>query len=645
MLNILQAAKEQSLTEMSRSLAKLLLDEPSEIDFLSFGAVASTVVDALLDKSLDPIALGLSGSWGSGKTTVLRLIEAELRKRDSEPSSVLVVRTDPWRYDPQLGAKESLIGEVLDALKHEVDEHDGPKEGAIALLKNLSSRVNWTKAFTIAAKASIALQLPKIDDVLGLLQPPTDDGAEAAKDMGNFRSQFEELLGSDALEHLHNVVILVDDLDRCLPDTVIESLEAIRLFLSVPKMSFVIAADEDRIAEAISSRFKGQPPTPTSEGDYAESPSRLYLHKIVQTSVPVPALSDFDTSAYLALLQLQAQVSEADFGSLIEKVAEARLAGRDVGDIAELAVPAYSEATAFAARIQPIVHEKTRGNPRRIKRFLNDLAIRLSIATKRGINLDPQKIAKLMVLEAYSPTDFGLVLTWLSENRLREQLAKLEVLTGQADQPTTTSKSPPTSSSTKTKPVPAKKATVAPAGTTASGDQEPAFSGFMIRWARMTPKLSDTDIAPYLVLAQSFTGETYFVAKALPEHLRDIASNLLRAGVMSSTTLVPDVMLSGLEADDATRLVTYLGEVVRDQPEKQLAGVRALLRIARHRAEVVEAAARAISSIPVQDVRDSLPVLFAPEDDQRILDAIKALVAASDQEGVASALEFALKPQ
>lgn len=44
-------------------------DDPAEVDLLSFDTVAHTVADALLDEALDPVALGLSGSWGSGKTT------------------------------------------------------------------------------------------------------------------------------------------------------------------------------------------------------------------------------------------------------------------------------------------------------------------------------------------------------------------------------------------------------------------------------------------------------------------------------------------------------------------------------------------------------------------------------------------------
>ena len=54
-------------------------DEPAGRDLLSFMAVAETVADAVLDDTLDPIALGLSGSWGAGKTSVLELVKQEVQ--------------------------------------------------------------------------------------------------------------------------------------------------------------------------------------------------------------------------------------------------------------------------------------------------------------------------------------------------------------------------------------------------------------------------------------------------------------------------------------------------------------------------------------------------------------------------------------
>jgi predicted KAP-like P-loop ATPase len=81
------------------ALFQLWSDDPAEVDLLSFSAISETVVEALLDDELDPLAIGLSGSWGSGKTTVLRLIEQELNRASNSESTILVVPSDPWRYD------------------------------------------------------------------------------------------------------------------------------------------------------------------------------------------------------------------------------------------------------------------------------------------------------------------------------------------------------------------------------------------------------------------------------------------------------------------------------------------------------------------------------------------------------------------
>ena len=99
-------------------------DNPSPVDLLAFTPVAETVVAALLDDQLDPIALGVSGRWGSGKTTLLQLIEAELAQLNNDESKILVVSTDPWRYDPATGVKESLISQVLSALESELGTED-----------------------------------------------------------------------------------------------------------------------------------------------------------------------------------------------------------------------------------------------------------------------------------------------------------------------------------------------------------------------------------------------------------------------------------------------------------------------------------------------------------------------------------------
>jgi Ni2+-binding GTPase involved in maturation of urease and hydrogenase len=72
-------------------------------DLLSFRAVASTAADAQFDDGLDPVAIGLSGAWGSGKTSLLGPMAQELDRRGTPENKAQVIQTDPWRCDPATG--------------------------------------------------------------------------------------------------------------------------------------------------------------------------------------------------------------------------------------------------------------------------------------------------------------------------------------------------------------------------------------------------------------------------------------------------------------------------------------------------------------------------------------------------------------
>jgi predicted KAP-like P-loop ATPase len=71
------------------------------------------------------------------------------------------------------------------------------------------------------------------------------------KEIAALRSLFQELLENLEL----TLIVLVDDLDRCLPNTAISTLEAMRLLLFIPQTAFIIAADEQMIRNAVRSHF------------------------------------------------------------------------------------------------------------------------------------------------------------------------------------------------------------------------------------------------------------------------------------------------------------------------------------------------------------------------------------------------------
>lgn len=576
---------------MTSSIYPLWSDEPATRDLLAFNAVAETAADAIFNDALDPVAIGLSGAWGSGKTSVLELIKAEIKERSSTASGkVLVVSTQPWRYDPAVGPKESLIAEVLEALGAEFKAEDPVGKAGLDAFKKLVKKVNWSKAVKMTATTAITMQLPNLEDILGLVSDDPES-LESEKGMSGFRKEFEKLLKDPALEHISRVVVLVDDLDRCLPDTVVESLEAVRLFLSAKGMSFVIAADEDRVAEAIQQRFKSPPSTDVN----VESPAKLYLHKIVQTTIPLPALSRFDTHAYLFLLLSQSQVSSSEHAKLVESCSELR---RSSGSLDDVDIPVNVDLTdelAVASRLTPILYEKFRGNPRRIKRFLNDLNVRQSIAKRRGITLPSDAIAKLMVLERLLFKDFETVLEWLAQNKLRDQLDAL-------DQVANTPNSTPAEGSTEEDPD-TSRSSPEDASRTVGG-----FSDTLIRWAKLPPQLDASDVGGYLYLAASFSG-IELIDDGLPERLRDIAS-ALTSSLHTERSAVGDAALSALDAQDARTLVTYLGRQTRDQPTVQKYSVAGMIRLANTHHGIDDAVVSALKLLPPPDVQVATVMLL-----------------------------------
>ncbi|OUE21496.1 KAP family P-loop domain protein [Clavibacter michiganensis] len=581
------------MTSVKSNQGDLVLwsDEPATTDLLSFDAIAETVVDALFDESLNPVALGISGAWGSGKTTVLNLIDRHVEERSiASASTVIVVRADPWRYDPTVGPKESLIAAVLKSLQDEFKGEDVVVQTATAAFKRLAKRVNWSKAIKMTATTALTAQLPSLDAVMGLVSDEPET-LESDKGMDAFREEFQGLLNEPALGHVSQVVVLVDDLDRCLPDTVVDTLEAIRLFLSAKGMSFVIAADEVRVAEAIQQKIKA-PVAPTE----TESTASLYLHKIVQTTIPVPALSHFDTRAYLFLLLSRTELDADGYSSLVRDCAILRTAAGSLDDLSLPGEVDLSLQMATASRLTPILYEKFHGNPRRIKRFMNDLYVRQTVAGRRGIQLEPEAIAKLMVIEKLLEKDFDDLLKWQAAGQLRQQLDALQrVAIGEAKfEAKTTTKAEVKSDTTD------KRAGAKPAETSTDAD---SFSGTMVRWAKLPPTLDASSVTGYLTLAAAFKGRL-LVDESLSEKLRDLAA-ALTSNSQVDRNVVKEEELERLPAGDVVELLAYLGRRMQDDPTLQLAAVNAIVTIASlHPGELKEARS-ALAKLPSQELKAS----------------------------------------
>jgi hypothetical protein len=213
------------------------------------------------------------------------------------------------------------------------------------------------------------------------------------KEIEAFRREFGSLLeGLDT-----TLVLFIDNLDRCLPDVAIGTLEAIRLFLFMPRTAFVIAADEDMIRHSVAKHFS----------DPNASHVRDYLDKVIQVPMRVPQVGSEELRAYMYSLfvgltapdklgavqtRLMAALQGGWNGDTFDKAEIVKIAG-DPHDLLD--------DLAIADRLAPILvaAPKIQGNPRIVKRLLNAVSLRRVLAANRQMNIDFATLAKLAVFE------------------------------------------------------------------------------------------------------------------------------------------------------------------------------------------------------------------------------------------------------
>ena len=355
---------------------KVLPDNPADRDLLGLDAVARAVTDVVCANNTEPITVGLHGPWGSGKSSLLGLVCHSLQRSEK----TVVIEVNPWEFDRQEDVKGTIIATVLDELIKRFDS--GPKEK----LKRLIKRISWSRAALAVASGALTMSWD-LQQLADALTPRPESGPPQT--LAGFRSEFADAM-KDA--PVSRVVILIDDLDRCLPAAVLSTLEAVKLFLAVPKMAFIIAADQPMVREAITVGL--------GETRRGAAFARDYLDKIVQVPVTVPQPTQHDAECYVALLLAQLEADDPlDLETVLAHADKRRTDGS----------PPYLFDTEVAGlkrshlgRAQRIVAGLASDevvNPRRIKRFINALAVRQYTAAASGVALDPAVIAKLYMLE------------------------------------------------------------------------------------------------------------------------------------------------------------------------------------------------------------------------------------------------------
>lgn len=248
-------------------ISQNFLSGPYEkLDSLGFNTARGAFI-GIIESVQEPLTIGLYGPWGSGKSTMIEGIVDQLKKDDC-----LTLVFDAWKYRHE----KNLVLPLICSLQR---EHLSKFEEA----KDSAKKVVTSVAFASLAgflKHKTGIDLGDVKASLEIYE----DGYKHYKKYDDQVSQIE-LEYKEFIENLlsktkkKKLVVFVDNLDRCLPDIVVNLLEDISSFLSInhAKCVYVLAMDKENVIKAIHHR-------------YPELNGRHYLEKIVHIGLSMPRI-------------------------------------------------------------------------------------------------------------------------------------------------------------------------------------------------------------------------------------------------------------------------------------------------------------------------------------------------------------------
>lgn len=527
-------------------------DTESKEDYLNFGEVSQIVTEILETEAMLPVSIGVFGNWGAGKSSLLNLIEQQIKSNEW-----IVIKFDAWLYqgfdDARTALLETIANHLIQAAKNE--------ETILQKSKNLLARIDGLRlAGWLAEGAALAAGFPTfglVSKIFGTAQNALDgiqDATESKQvvetgkeivDSGKnlikspkqqtppqqideFRNEYGEIL-QDLGKKL---VIVIDNLDRCLPANAIQTLEAIRLFLFLNHTAFIIAADEEMIRHSVAEHYK----------DLSYRHQIDYLDKLIQIPIRVPKAGVLEIRAYLYMLYAIHQKVPTEKLANLRQFLETHLQqswqdqSLNLEQVAKTIEEQDNQALLSdferANRIAPLLANSPNvyGNPRIVKRILNTIKMRTKIADKRQMPLDEAIITKLVIFERCVASDVVAKFYQLinKEEGKPELLKELEHNNEQN-----------LSTLSENKPI-----------------QE-----FIKEWVKLEPKLSDFDLRAAIYLSRETIPLNTYTAQ-LSQKNQEALSILLTTTSRTGSQNTQDA-IRGLTSDEQISVMETLIEQLR----------------------------------------------------------------------------------
>ena len=358
------------MTDQSRKLSLVRIrNDAAETKsvFFGFEEYADTLAGLIVNpKNQTPLVIGVYGPWGSGKTTLMKAIQGRLdgpkatefgdkiNGADQGARNCKTVWFQAWKYDKE---NEILAG-LLDAIFQTMSQDDFFSQ-AKGQIEKLAKGINKLKILGFVSKLASGVDISEFFKELDYKKQLGfyDVFDRFLKDLiYTYLSWRMKVTPSDKPDDKKGaLVIFIDDLDRCPQPRIVKVLETIKLFMDHKGCVFVIGAAQDIIIKALADNYKDD--------------ANRFMEKIVQVTFNLPKLSEQAFYPYLEKL-----VGDQE----------------EIKSNLDLIIPAMG------------------GNPRQLKRFINNLNLRHGLMRSSGITINLGPVLHWGILEHAFPefTDF-----------------------------------------------------------------------------------------------------------------------------------------------------------------------------------------------------------------------------------------------
>ncbi len=321
------------------SVQALQSDNPTLDDRLDRTHAATTLANLLLDKARRPKAIAIFGSWGAGKSTLARLVERAIRARwplcrADDDAKLVIANFNAWDYEQAESMAAALAQCIADALTQQTSrwklklrfawanyrtELLGAAArvlaggivalgGAYLALEGMGDDHSWKQVLG-GGMGSLGLSALWVvvrgcQSIVRMLEHPgvRDKGY---LDLPSFHKHlgFAPALRSDlrqlarlALGEESQLVIVVDDVDRCKADSVVAVFEAVRLVANFEGVSVILVVDERVVLPTLARPYER---LEELGGRAPGQVARDYLAQLVQASLRLGAIPEASIKRYI----------------------------------------------------------------------------------------------------------------------------------------------------------------------------------------------------------------------------------------------------------------------------------------------------------------------------------------------------------